>query len=94
MAYFQTKNPDLGKIWRVLQYLEDVGILQGHLVNFAVFLVYRVPFWYAVPRKIWQPWLEFFVLFLRLPLTHRFFSTTLMHVYMYVGMYVHVVQLL
>jgi hypothetical protein len=41
----------------------------GHLVHFTVFcyilwtfgmvrgnLVYFFPFWYFVPRKIWQPW--------------------------------------
>jgi hypothetical protein len=55
-----------------------VGIFYGHLVHFTVFcynvltfgtvrgnLVYFPPFWYFVPRKIWQPWLE-----LRL-VTHR-----------------------
>jgi hypothetical protein len=31
MAYFQTRNPELGKFWRVWQYVEDVGILYGHL---------------------------------------------------------------
>jgi hypothetical protein len=48
--------------------MEDVGIFYGHLVQFKVFcyilwtfgivrgnLVYFVPFWYFVPRKIWQP---------------------------------------
>jgi hypothetical protein len=48
--------------------MEDVGIYYGHLVHFAVFcyilwtfgivcgnLVYIFPFWYFVPRKIWQP---------------------------------------
>jgi hypothetical protein len=48
MAYFQTKDPDLGKIWRVLQWqmfvyyiavwyiLRHLGILCGHLVHFMV----------------------------------------------------------
>jgi hypothetical protein len=51
--------------------MEDAGIFYGHLVHFTVFcyilltfgkvrgnLVYFIPFWYFVPRKIWQPWLE------------------------------------
>jgi hypothetical protein len=29
-----------------------------HLVYFVVILVYISPFWYVVPRKIWQPWFE------------------------------------
>jgi hypothetical protein len=49
--------------------MEDNGIFYGHLVHFTVFcytlwtcgivrgnLVYIFPFWYFVPRKIWQPW--------------------------------------
>jgi hypothetical protein len=52
--------------------MEDVGIFYGHLVHFTVFcyvlwtfvivcgnLVYFFPFWYFVPRKIWQPWVRF-----------------------------------
>jgi hypothetical protein len=48
--------------------MEDDGIFYGHLVHFRVFcyilwtfgiirgnLVYFFPFWYFVPRKIWQP---------------------------------------
>jgi hypothetical protein len=48
--------------------MEDVGIFYGQLVHFTVFcyilwtfgkvhgnLVYFFPFWYFVPRKIWQP---------------------------------------
>jgi hypothetical protein len=43
---------------------EDVGILNGHLVDLTPFdifyghLVYCVLswFWYNVPIKIWQPW--------------------------------------
>jgi hypothetical protein len=48
--------------------MEDIGIVYGHLVHFKVFcyifwtfsivrgnLVYFFPFWYFVPRKIWQP---------------------------------------
>jgi hypothetical protein len=48
--------------------MEHVGIFYGRLVHFAVFcyifwtfgivrgnLVYILPFWFFVPRKIWQP---------------------------------------
>jgi hypothetical protein len=48
--------------------MEEDGIFYGHLVHFMVFgyilwtfgkvcgnLVYFFPFWYFVPRKIWQP---------------------------------------
>jgi hypothetical protein len=48
--------------------MEDVGMFYGHVVHFTVFcyilltygkvcgnLVYFIPFWYFVPRKIWQP---------------------------------------
>jgi hypothetical protein len=49
--------------------MEDVGLFYGHLVYFtAIWYTYIVaiwyilwlfgiftPFWYAVPRKIWQP---------------------------------------
>jgi hypothetical protein len=51
--------------------MEDDGILYRHLVNFTVLcyilwafgivrgnLVYFFPFWYIVPRKIWQPWFQ------------------------------------
>jgi hypothetical protein len=51
--------------------MEDVGIFYGHLAHFTVFcnilwtfgivrgnLVYFSPFWYFVPRKIWQPCCE------------------------------------
>jgi hypothetical protein len=37
--------------------MEDVGTLYVHLVCFMV-IWYILPFWYAVPRKIWQPWPE------------------------------------
>jgi hypothetical protein len=51
--------------------MEDVGIFYKRLIHFTVFyyilwifgivcgnLVYFSPFWYFVPRKIWQPWLQ------------------------------------
>jgi hypothetical protein len=49
--------------------MEDVCEFYRHFVHFTVFcyilltfgivrgnLVYFSPFWYFVPRKIWQPW--------------------------------------
>jgi hypothetical protein len=68
MIYFQTKNPNLGKFWRIFQ-MEDVGIcvlwpfgkFSVHLVNVVAIwdIVWSFgtffPFWYVVPRKIWQP---------------------------------------
>jgi hypothetical protein len=51
--------------------IENLGILYVHLVYFMAIgnilwpfgifcghLVYFSPFWYVVPRKIWQPCLE------------------------------------
>jgi hypothetical protein len=64
MVCFQTKNPNLGKFWRVSQWkmmvyfmdtwsiLRSFVIFCGHLVQFVVSLF---PFWYFVTRKIWQP---------------------------------------
>jgi hypothetical protein len=62
MAYFQTKNPNLGKFGKVLHY-----IFNGHFVYFTAkwntlwpftYIVHLVlgiffPFWYLVPRKVW-----------------------------------------
>jgi hypothetical protein len=68
MVYFQTKNPSLGKFWRVLQWkmgtgifyvrpvlsnFRSFGIFNGTLVCFVVFGIFT-PFWYILPRKIWQ----------------------------------------
>jgi hypothetical protein len=39
-------------IWSIMRPLE---IFYDHLVYFVVILVYFSPFWYFVPRKIWQP---------------------------------------
>jgi hypothetical protein len=49
--------------------MENLGIFYDHLVYFTAIgnillpfsifcghLVYFSPFWYFVPRKIWQPW--------------------------------------
>jgi hypothetical protein len=66
LVYFQTKNPNLGKFWKVLH-----GIFNGHFVYFTAkwntlwpftYIVHLVlgiffPFWYLVPRKVWQPWI-------------------------------------
>jgi hypothetical protein len=70
MAYFQTKIPiwvNVGGSWNgSCQYpyfiafgsiLRPFCIFWGHLLYF-MFLVYSFPFWYVVPRKIWQPWFE------------------------------------
>jgi hypothetical protein len=66
MVCFQTKNPNLGKFWRVLQwkilvYFITIRFILGPFANilwpFGIFcghLVYFSPFWYFVPRKIWQ----------------------------------------
>jgi hypothetical protein len=63
MVYFQTKNPNLGKFWRVLQlnflvHIMDIwyivwafGIFWNQFEYFAVFLVYFPQFWYVAPRK-------------------------------------------
>jgi hypothetical protein len=47
MVYFQTKNPNLGKFWSVLQHFVAIWsillpfrILNGHMVYFVVILVY------------------------------------------------------
>jgi hypothetical protein len=67
MVCFQTKNPNLGKFWGVLQYkilvyfaniwsiLRPLEIFYGLLVYFVVIWYISPRFWYFVPRKIWQP---------------------------------------
>jgi hypothetical protein len=69
MVCFQTKNPDLGKFWRALEWkmfvyfmtiwniLWPFGIIFGRLVKFVCgHLVYFSHFGMFGPRKIWQPW--------------------------------------
>jgi hypothetical protein len=63
MVSFQTKNANLGKFWRALDWkmliyimaiwniLQTFGVFYDHLVHFFLF-------WYHVPRKIWQSWLK------------------------------------
>jgi hypothetical protein len=66
MVYFQTKNPNLGKFgkilqWKFLVFLWLLFYLTAKwyiLWSFCSHLIYFSPFWYAVPRKIWQPWSE------------------------------------
>jgi hypothetical protein len=65
MAYFETKNPNMGKFWSVLQWkmlvyfvavwsiLQPFGILVTIWYIFGQ-MVYFFPLWYVVPRKIWK----------------------------------------
>jgi hypothetical protein len=52
--YFQTKNPNLSKFWRALQWKKLVYFMD--IWSFCGNLVYFYPFWYVVLREIWQPW--------------------------------------
>jgi hypothetical protein len=68
MVCFQTKNLNLGKFWRTLEWkmlkyfmaiwniLWTLGIFYDHLVHFMLNCYIFSRFWYHVPRKIWQPW--------------------------------------
>jgi hypothetical protein len=51
-AYFQTKNPNLGKFRRVLQR----KILVYFIPIWSILRPFGIGIWYVVPRKIWQPW--------------------------------------
>jgi hypothetical protein len=67
MVYFQTKLPPVlvnfwkAFEWKVLYLSWPFGILCGHLLDFKAICyilwtsVALSPFWYIVPRKIWQP---------------------------------------
>jgi hypothetical protein len=60
MVCFQTKNPNLGKFWRVLQwkilvYFTMIGNISWPFGIFCGHLVYYSPYWYFVSRKTWQP---------------------------------------
>jgi hypothetical protein len=49
MVYFQTKNPSLGKFWRVLQWKMGTGIFYGQFVNFPViWYMYLMALWYIL----------------------------------------------
>jgi hypothetical protein len=50
MVRFQTKNTNLGKDWRVLLHMEDVGIFYGHLVYFKN-IWYILPFLVSCSKK-------------------------------------------
>jgi hypothetical protein len=66
MAYFQTKNTNMDKFWRVLQsnisvcFMSIGPILRqfGTFCGFYLLFVIFSPFWYVVLREIWQPWYE------------------------------------
>jgi hypothetical protein len=55
MAYFQTKNPNLGKFRRAFA-MKDVGIFYGHLVYFPAISVYFMVICYIFSRfgKLYQ----------------------------------------
>jgi hypothetical protein len=42
-------------IWNILQ---TFGIFNDYLVHFGIILVHFFRFWYQVPRKILQPWIN------------------------------------
>jgi hypothetical protein len=63
ILYFQTKSPNLGKFWRVLQWKMLVYCTAIWYIFWPIGIQYMVscyvhifPFWYVVPRKIWQSW--------------------------------------
>jgi hypothetical protein len=47
---------DVGRFHGHLVYLRPFYIFHGHLVYFVAMWYIFPPFWYIVPRKIWQPW--------------------------------------
>jgi hypothetical protein len=68
MIYFHAKNPNLGALMRALEWNTLGDYIYGHsqhltaiwyiLLPYGIFwdrLVHFPPFWYVVPRKIWQP---------------------------------------
>jgi hypothetical protein len=62
-AIFQTKNPNLGKFWRALQWKLMVCLHNVYLLYFMdiwhthiVVVWWFFQFGYVVPAKIWQPW--------------------------------------
>jgi hypothetical protein len=83
MVCFQNKNPNLGKLWRVLQWKMLFNFMDTWSILCMVFCyilwIFGVvrgisPFWYCVPRKIWQPWssyLHFFPSFSREKNVHK-----------------------
>jgi hypothetical protein len=61
MAYFKTKNPNLGRFWGDLQwkmldyFMAFWSILQSFGIGISWLFGIFSPFWYVVSRKIWQP---------------------------------------
>jgi hypothetical protein len=58
-VFFQTKNPNLGKFWRALEwkmlvYFMAIWYILWPFGN-VVLMWHFPPFWYFVSRKIWQP---------------------------------------
>jgi hypothetical protein len=80
-------GPWNGKCWHIFC---PIGIFNGYLIYFRViwyilwsFLyIYFPPFWYGLPRKIWQPCLQ-----IRRPFAsnHSTYSTTVTFSFRYVG---------
>jgi hypothetical protein len=67
MAYFQSKNSNLGKflsalLWKKLVYFVAIWSILRDLVYFManeyILWLYGIffPFWYVVTTKIWQSW--------------------------------------
>jgi ABC-type spermidine/putrescine transport system permease subunit II len=48
---------NLGIFYGLLVYFTAIGNILWPFGIFCGHLVYFFPFWYFVPRKIWQPWL-------------------------------------
>jgi hypothetical protein len=68
MVYFQTKNTNLGKFWRIWQWKMSVNFVAiwsilWPFVIFYGYLVWFFSFWYVAPRKIWQPCKAFHYIF-------------------------------
>jgi hypothetical protein len=60
MVYFQNKNCNSGTFrrvlqWKMLVYFTAIWYILWTFGTFCIYLVHFSPFWYIVPRKIWQP---------------------------------------
>jgi hypothetical protein len=51
--YFQTKNPNLGKFWKV--FLWPFCLLYGQML-YLIAIWHIIPVLHDVLRKIWHPW--------------------------------------
>jgi hypothetical protein len=68
MVYYHTKNPNLGKNWRALEwsmwvyFMVDWNISQPSCIFYGNLIILWYIIWYYffsfLPRKIWQPWLR------------------------------------